>query len=279
MYGPASGLAMGRLVFVGLGLWDAEDMTVRARRVLQEADDVVAEFYTSHLFGTDLQSLAAAVGRPFEVLPREGVETGRDALLARCQGDRTVAFVTAGDALTATTHQDLRLAAIERGIDVAIVHGVSIKTAASGLLGLSDYKFGRTTTLVFPEERFFPESPLDVIAENRARGLHTLVLLDIRADEGRYMTADEGARTLLQILARRAERDEAVDPEVVSPLTGICVVGRAGSPAPRLWGGNLEEASEMDFGPPLHCLVVPGALTDEEAAVVSRTTGSLFHAA
>jgi diphthine synthase len=270
---PFVALSMGRLVFVGLGLWDADDMSVRARRVLQEADEVVAEFYTSHLFGTSLESLAEVLGRPLEVLPREGVESGRDAILARCDGDRTVAFVTAGDALTATTHQDLRLAAIDAGLEVEIVHGVSIKTAAPGLLGLSDYKFGRTTTMVFPEPRFFPESPLDVVLENRDRGLHTLVLLDIRADEGRYMSAAEGARVLLETLKRRSDRGEGVAPERFGPESMVCVVARAGSPEPLLAAGPLRALATGDHGPPLHCLVVPGRLSDEEATVLARTTG------
>lgn len=266
---------MGRLVFVGLGLWDEKDMTVRARETLAEADHVVAEFYTSRLFGAENIDLAKAIGRPFEILSREGVEAEHE-ILKHCEAGETVAFVTAGDALTATTHQVLRVSALKGGHEVAVVHGVSIKTAATGLLGLSDYKFGRTTTLVFPEERFFPESPLDVVLENRARGLHTLVLLDIRSEEQRYMTAAEGCASLVEILRRRADRGEAVEPAAFSTDTPVCVVARAGSPEPVVEAGPLLAMANKDQGGPLHCLVVPGRLTDEEAEVLTAVTGTSF---
>lgn len=267
---------MGRLVFVGLGLWDQDDMTVRARRVLEEADEVVAEFYTSHLFGCDLKDLAKAINRPFEVLARDGVESGEAAILAKAESG-TVAFVTAGDALTATTHQGLRLAAMERGIEVEVVHGVSIKTAASGLLGLSDYKFGRTTTLVFPEPNFFPTSPLEVILENRARGLHTLVLLDIRAEEKRYMSASEGAKVLARLVSDRLADDPRAA-ELIAPDMPLCAIARAGSPSPLITAASLDAMDSMEFGAPLHCLVVPGRMTEDEAAILSATTGFAFTA-
>lgn len=268
---------MGRLVFVGLGLWDADDITLRARRVLADADEVIAEFYTSRLFGSSREDLAKAIGRPFEVWPRAQVESGQEALLERA-AKGTVAFVTAGDALTATTHQELRREALARGIEVQVVHGVSIKTAASGLLGLSDYKFGRTTTLVFPEPNFFPTSPVDVVVENRARGLHTLVLLDIRAEEERFMSAAEGAAILERLVRIRLEGDDHLEPGLIATDMPVCVVARAGSPEPLVTAGPVAELVERDFGPPLHCLVVPGRLTEEEAGILSATTGFTFTA-
>ena len=74
------------------------------------------------------------------------------------------------------------------------------------------YKFGRTTTLVYPENDYFPESPYDVLVENKTRGLHTLVLLDIHAQENRYMTANEGIQLLLTINSKRKDN-------VFTPLT------------------------------------------------------------
>jgi diphthine synthase len=265
----------GRIVFVGLGLWDERDLSLRAREMVREADEVVAEFYTSRLMGTDPERLAASLGRSFTVLSREEVESGQEGLLDRADG-RTLVFMTGGDALTATTHQELRRGALERGYRVDVVHAASIKTAVPGLLGLSDYRFSRTTTLVTPSPSFFPESPLDVILANRSVGLHTLVLLDIDAERGHFMTASEGAAVLAETLRRREARDEAVDPDLLGLDTPVCVVARAGSSRPHLAGGPLREVAQGDFGPPLHCLVVPGRLSDEEALMVSRVTGHAF---
>ena len=49
----------------------------------------------------------------------------------------------------------------------------------TGAIGLSNYRFGRQTTLTYPYQGWIATSPLEVIAVNRAQGLHTLVLLDL----------------------------------------------------------------------------------------------------
>ena len=65
------------------------------------------------------------------------------------------------------------------GIPVRVVHGVSITTIATGAIGLSNYRFGRSTTLTYPYGDWLPTSPLEVIEGNLRAGLHTLVLLDL----------------------------------------------------------------------------------------------------
>ena len=49
----------------------------------------------------------------------------------------------------------------------------------TGAIGLSNYKFGRQTTLTYPYSGWIATSPLEVIAVNRGMGLHTLALLDL----------------------------------------------------------------------------------------------------
>jgi diphthine synthase len=122
------------------------------------------------------------------------------------------------------------------------------------------YKFGRATTIVFPDGTYFPTSPYDVLRDNRARGLHTLTLLDLRAAEGRYMTASEGAALLLRMERERGEG-------VFTPESIVYAIARAGSPEPGVFRGTLAALAETDFGAPLHTLVVPGKLhfVEEEA--------------
>lgn len=248
----------GRLTFVGLGLHDEEGVTLRGLRELTEADIVFAEEYTSRLSAGSVDRLASRIGRMIRLLGRAEVEEG-SVVLDACAG-RRVAFVTAGDPMAATTHVALRLRAEKSGIKTRVVNGVSALTAVPGLLGLQHYKFGRTTTLPFPQEGYSPTSPYEVVAENLARGLHTLVLLDIDQENDRCMTANEGL-TLLLDMERRVGR------MVISPGTLVCVVARAGSPDCVTRAGPLSELVEEDFGPPLHTLVVPGKLhfVEEEA--------------
>jgi len=255
------------LTLVGLGLWGAKDVSVAGLEAIRAANRVFAEWYTARLSGATMEDLEALYGRRVEVLPREAVEDGGVILDAAAAGHAVL--IAAGDALTATTHQDLRLRARERGIETRVVHGASIVAAAGALLGLQNYKFGRTTTLVFPEPNYFPTSPYDVVKENLARGLHTLVLLDIRAHETRYMSASEGASLLLRMERERGEG-------ALAPATLACAVARAGSEAPEVVAGPLEALARTDLGAPLHTLVVPGRLhfAEEEAlAAFARRVG------
>lgn len=241
---------MGDLVFIGLGLHDEKGITLRGLEEARAADVVFAEFYTSALPGTRLETLEALVGRPIARLTREQVEDGAKILDAA--KDRRVALLVAGDPMVATTHVDLRLRAAAAKIPTRVVHGVSILGAAAGALGLQAYKFGRTTTVPFPAPGFAPTSPLDPILENRKAGLHTLVLLDLRED-GSYLDPKEALRSLLRMAESKGEPD-------FGPRTLVCVLSRVGSPDVRIAAGPAADLVDRDLGPPLHCLVVPGML-------------------
>ena len=247
---------MGELVFIGLGLYDERDMTLRALDEARSCDVLFAEFYTSALRGTTAEKLAAWIGKPVAVLHREDVESA--AVLLKEAATKRVGFLVPGDPMMATTHVDLRLRAEGSGVRTRIVHGSSILTAAIGLLGLQAYKFGRTTTIPIPEAGFRPTSPVDVIAANRAAGLHTLVLLDLKED-GRFLTANEALRYLIEIGGVK-----------FPPETLVCMVGGAGSPDPIVRADRADRLAGEEVGPPLHSLVVPGALHFAEKEALSR---------
>ncbi|MCA1812936.1 MAG: diphthine synthase [Halobacteriales archaeon] len=253
---------MGSLTFVGLGLHDARDVSLRGLSVIQAADHVFLETYTSLLQGAD--KVAKEWGKPVVRLTRAQVEDGSMLLDAARAGSAVLCVV--GDSMSATTHVELRVRAAKEGIATRLVPGASILTAAAGLLGLQSYKFGRVTTLAFPHGQYLAESPAEVIAQNRERGLHTLVLLDLDAEKGRYMSASEGTRVLLGIAKRRPELGLSAD-------TLACAVARAGSDAPLVRAATLRELAQLDLGPPLHCLVVPGQLHDLEQEALRVLAG------
>ncbi len=244
-------MANGNLTFIGLGLYDEKDISLKGLKEIKNCDKVFAEFYTAKLTGADTKKIEKTIGRPVEVLSRAETEKG-DKILNSAK-DNNVVFLTAGDPMTATTHVDLRLRAIKNGIKTKVIHGSSIVTAVSGLLGLQNYKFGRTTTLAYPEKDYFPTSPYDVIKENKKMGLHTLVLLDIQADNDRYMTANEGMNLLLKMEEKHKEN-------IFNEVSVICVVARAGSAEPTTVAGAVKNLINRDFGPPLHTMVIPGKL-------------------
>lgn len=254
---------MGRLIFVGLGLGDERDLSARARAELGRCGRLFAELYTSVVAGGTLDRLSAELGRPVELLPRERVEAERPILEALDRGG-DVGFLVAGDPFAATTHVALRLAAERAGHSWSYLPNASILTAAPSFLGLQQYRFGRTVSLPFPAPSFAPRSPLDGIAENRSRDLHTLVLLDLRPDEGRFMTANEGLRILV-------ERSPANGDPPLSRGVELAVVARVGQDSAAGWYGPCDRLLDVEFGPPPHSIVVPGrTLHFEEQAALER---------
>jgi diphthine synthase len=247
---------MGELIFVGLGLGGPKDMSRRAFEHIKEANEVFAEFYTSSLIDCTVQDLEEELGRPIIVLERKEIEEEDRILEAASKGK--VAFITAGDTMAATTHVDIRLRAEELGIPTTLIHGVSIFTAAASALGLQPYKFGRTVTLPLPEPGYFPTSPYDNIVENKERGLHTLVLLDIKQDENKFMNSMEAVEWLMEAEGR-------VGKGLIHEKTLICAAARVGSSSEKVAAGYPDRMLKLDMGPPLHCLVIPGKLHFMEA--------------
>lgn len=253
------------LVFVGLGLGGTDGMTVKALAALKECDKIFAEFYTSTLIGASLEDLEKTVGKKIQMVYRSQVEEGEEII--ESAKTQRVGFVTAGDTMLATTHVDLRIQAMEEGIPVRIFHGVSIFGACPTSLGLQPYKFGRTVTLPFLEKEYQPKSPYDNILENKSRGLHTMILLDIRADELRYMTAHEAIEWLIR-------GEEKWQEGLITDSTLLCVACQIGSSGEKIFAGYPQDLLKMDLGAPLHTLVLPGDLHFMEAFALTGFAGA-----
>jgi diphthine synthase len=246
------------LTFVGLGLYDERSVTVEGREAIRDADRIFAEFYTSRLVGAAHEELEAFHGVEIEVRDRAGVEEDPEPILDAAE-DGVAVFCTAGDTMVSTTHVDLRLRAHERGIDTRVVHGTTAAAAAASLTGLQNYRFGKATTLPFPYGSVrVPGSVTDTIDANRERGLHTLVFLDIKTENDRFMTADVAAGLLAAAYG---------DPLAVA----VC---RAGSPDPVVAADRLSVLADREFGDPLHLLVVPGELHHVEAEALGELAGA-----
>ena len=246
------------LTFVGLGLYDEMDVSVKGLEAIREADLVFAEFYTSHLAGATPERLAEFYGKEVRILSREEVEASPEGWINEGR-KKKVAFLVGGDPMISTTHLDLRLRALRMGIVTRIVHSSSIVTAVSGLSGLQNYRFARSTSIPYPYlasgKRIVATSPYDVVIDNLDRNLHTLLFLDIQPD--RYMTAGEGAALLL-------EMEEISGGDRLRRALGVGVA-RAGSDDAVVIADWLPRLADRDLGGPLHVLIVPGSLHFMEA--------------
>ncbi len=240
------------LYFISLGLSDEKDISLKALEIARGCDILFAEFYT-HKLNTTKEKIEKTIGREIKELSRKDVEEKSDIILEPAK-TKKVGLLVGGDAFCATTHLALKHDAMKLGIDTRVIHGSSIFSAI-GETGLHMYKFGTTITVPFPEKLKgkLPISAYERLKDNKERGLHTLLLLDIVAEENRYMTVNEAMKILLDIEEHRKE-------DVFTEYTDVIVFARAGSEDAEIVYGSVAELIKKDFGQPPMCMIVPGVL-------------------
>ncbi|MFP4118707.1 MAG: diphthine synthase [Candidatus Woesearchaeota archaeon] len=254
------------LYLIGIGLYDHKDVSVRGLEIIKSCDTVYLEHYTS-ILACSLEEMEDFYGRKVHLATRDLVEKEAEEKLIQPAKDKDVALLVVGDPFGATTHTDILLRATEAGVEVGTVFNASVLNAV-GVTGLELYKFGKTTSIVYPDSDWLPHTPYDVIKMNCEHGLHTLCLLDIKVAEpsmedlrkgsgspqpSRFMTVAEGLEVLRRIEKERGEN-------IISQDTLVVGVARLGHPDMKIAAGTLQELKEVDFGGPLHSLIVPGKL-------------------
>lgn len=243
------------LYFIGLGLGNEKDITINGLEAVRKCDLVYLENYTSILNCTKEQ-LEKFYGKKIILARRNLVEEDNNEVIENAK-TKNVAFLIAGDPFAATTHIDLFLRAKKEGIKCSVMHNTSVITAV-GITGLQIYKFGKTTSIPLENENI--ESPYDALKENLSLGLHTLFLLDLNPDEEKFMSVNDAIRYLLKAELKRNEK-------IFSEKT-VCVgCARIGSENQIVKAGSAKDLLKINFGKPVHCLIVPGKLhfMEEEA--------------
>ncbi len=255
------------LHLIGVGLSDPDDITVKGLEKTKSADEVYLEGYTSKL-NTTQDELEALYEQRITVAPRQQLEQNHDDILDEAE-NKDVAVLVIGDVFSATTHSMLFVEAKKRGVPIDIVHNASIITAVSQT-GLQLYKFGKTTSIVYPDGDWLPSTPYDAIQANQEHGLHTLCLLDIKADtaglqndEDEFMTAQE-AVDILRELERREQSN------VISDDTPLIVVQDITGPEQDIWWGEFDDINRFNGDEPLHSLIIPHDLHDMERAMLEH---------
>src|SRR3989304_463737 len=186
------------LSLIGLGLNDEKDLTLKGLEVAKKSKKVYIDSYTGYWHG-DFRKLEKLVGKKITPLKRKDLEDDAEKILNEAKKVDIAIFVQ-GDPLVATTHNTLILEARKMKVRVQIVHNSSIISAIAET-GLHIYKLGPSVTIPFPEKTKgkLPESVYEVIKMNKARGLHTLCLLDIDIENKHFMLPPEAVKILLEI--------------------------------------------------------------------------------
>ncbi|MCX8205935.1 MAG: diphthine synthase [Candidatus Micrarchaeota archaeon] len=249
------------LYIIGTGLWRGDDISVRGAALCRKCAYVYLDEYTRAFDPAELEALEGIIGKKMVRLGRHELEEGLTFL--NQAKDNDVALLVPGDPLVATTHITILMEARKRGVRVEVVHGSTIHSAIVGEAGLHIYKVGGACTIPMREKCIRPYSTYDKIAENCARGLHTVVFLDTSPEK---QLAVKEALEIMQEIER--ERGKGIFAD-----TSRIVVGcRMGSQEQELAYATVDTLKEMRL--PLPCtLIVPGKLhfSEEEAlALISK---------
>jgi len=256
---------LGEIVFVGLGLHDEMGISLRGLQEVKTADTAFIELYTSFMPNFSIKRFGEISGKKLNVVSRRELEEKNGEIILKAAEKGKAVLLVPGDPLIATTHVALRIEAEKRGIKTRIVHGASVLSAVMGLSGLHNYKFGKSVTIPFPNETF-SETPYNVIAQNRKLGLHTLCLLDIKAEEKRYLSICESLNSLLKIEEKRKKG-------IVTTNTLVVGIARAGSNNPMVKADSVKKLLDYDFGEPPYSIIFPGKLHFMEAEALIVLAG------
>jgi len=247
------------VTFIGLGLNDERGLTIEGLEEARRSSNVFAEFYTNIMPGLDRKKLELLLGKRIVELSRVQLEDEGGKQIVEAVERGRVAFLVPGDPMIATTHVSIRLELAKKGVPSRIIHGPSITSAVCGATGLQSYKFGKSVTL--PHESGVPASVLDTLHDNGKRGLHTLMLLDVRPEQSKQLTIGEAAAKLV-----------VADPRLQRSL-GVGVA-RIGSDDQFVLSRRLETLQHQEFGKVPHSLVVPGKLHFMEAESLKAFCGA-----
>ena len=275
------------LILIGMGPGKFSSMTIEAIQAAKQCDSLRYEAYTALWPQNELDLLEAECGEITKVM-RPEIESPE--LLLELAKHSLVGLLIVGDPLQATTHVDLQLQAAEAGIECVTFHGISITTIVTGALGLSNYKFGRQTTLTYPYGGWVATSPLEVIAMNMSLGQHTLALLDLdptgagTGQQKPMMPADAVQSVVSMIDKLKNNLDDLLNDSPYDafkieslrtilniPLNDFRVVlcSDMGTPSQNIVSTNLEALSQIDGGS-MNCLVFLGNTSDVEDKALLR---------
>ena len=234
------------LYFIGIGLNDEKDISVKGLELVKKADFVYLENYTSHL-NSNIKYLEELYGKKVILADRKLVEMDADKTILEQAKTKEVAFLVIGDVFSATTHMDLYLRAKKMVIKTMVVHNASVLTAI-GITGLQLYKFGKVTSIPINNENV--ETPYDALKDNQKNNLHTLFILDLKEGTNDSLSVNDAIRYLLKVELKRGER--------VFTDNTLCIgCTKLGSLDQIVKAGKANELLRYNFKKGMQCLIVP----------------------
>ena len=246
------------LWFVGLGISGTRSIPIEVVKIIQEADFVYLEAFTSPISKQQEDEIKNIVNGSFKIAKRWLVEDGQEILKAsKCS---TVVLLSYGDPYVATTHIELRTRAKLENIETNTIHSASAITSMIGEAGLQLYKVGRVVTIM--NEKKSTITPYTTIFKNLTQGLHSVLLLEYNQDENYFLDPNNAISNLLDV-----EKEQKRN--VVNRDTFAIVASRIGFETQKITSGKFSNLLEIDFGEPPHSIIITGKLHFTESDAIN----------
>jgi len=252
------------LWFVGLGISGTKSIPIEVEKIIQEADFVYLEAFTSPISQIREDKIKNIVNGGFKIAKRWLVEDGQEIL--KTAKSSTVVLLSYGDPYVATTHIELRTRAELEKIETKTIHSASAITSMIGEAGLQFYKIGRIMTIM--NEKKSAMTPYNTIFKNLTDGLHSVILLEYNQDKNYFLDPKNAISNLLDI-----EREQKRD--VLTDDTFAIVASRIGFETQKIISGKLGNLLKIDFGEPPHSIIVTGKLHFTESDAINVLTKCL----
>ncbi len=217
-------MAQGKVYIVGAGPGDPDLLTLKAKRVLGEADVVLYDRLLNPVMldGVNAELIDVGKSAGSHNLTQEDINR---LLIQKAEEGKTIVRLKGGDPYVFGRGGEEALALIDKGIPFELVPGVTSAIAAPGLAGIPVTHRGISSslTIVTGHEEPGKESPLDWNALARLSGT-LIVLMGISRLEQNILALIEGGK---------------------SSETPAALVEKGGWPEQRLVTGKLGDIAEV----------------------------------
>lgn len=252
------------LYFVGLGISGTKSIPIEVVKIIQEADFVYLEAFTSPISQIHEEEIKNMVNGNFKIAKRWLVEDGQEILKA--SKSSIVVLLSYGDPYIATTHIELRTRAKLENIETKTIHSASAITSMIGDAGLQFYKVGRVVTIM--NEKKSTITPYTVIFKNLTQGLHSVILLEYNQDEKYFLDPKHAISNLLDV-----EKEQKRS--VLNNDTFAIIASRIGFETQKIISGKFGNLLKTDFGEPPHSIIITGKLHFTESDAINVLTECL----
>ena len=252
------------LWFVGLGISGTQSIPIEVVKIIQKADFVYLESFTSPIYKQQEEEIKNMVNGSFKIAKRWLVEDGQEILKA--SKSSTVVLLSYGDPYVATTHIELRTRAKLEKIETNTIHSASAITSMIGEAGLQFYKVGRIVTIMNEKKSII--TPYTSIFKNLIQGLHSVILLEYNQDENYFLDPKDAISSLMDV-----EKEQKRN--VVNNDTFAIVASRIGFETQKITSGKFSNLLKVDFGEPPHSIIITGKLHFTESDAINVLTECL----